>query len=303
MASRVHIGDLLVKAGIISVKTLERALEVQKGSSGKRLGTLLREMGIVTEEEVLEALARQCRLRTVRNFAGNIFPKALLDLVPARLALEKLVFPLKQHEGMLAIATLDPFDRATFDYLAEKTGMKIYLALATREEIVTAIRRHYLVGKWATSGKRTILLMDPSPVVTQFLQQPLEREGYGVLVAHDGIEGLKLAFSSHPDLILCEQTMPRMDGYTFMQALKAHPETTAVPVILLSANLSAEEEHRALKAGFADFIGKPAMPIRVLVRIKRALAKAGNGERADTHQEPPTAAHRARSRMRRSLSG
>src|SRR6266567_3747335 len=100
MASRIQIGNLLVEAGIISVKTLERALQLQKGS-GKRLGMLLREMGIVTEEEVLEALARQCNLRTVRNFAGHDFPKALLDLVPARLALEKLIFPLKQHERML----------------------------------------------------------------------------------------------------------------------------------------------------------------------------------------------------------
>lgn len=293
MTSRIKIGDLLVEAGIISVKTLERALELQKGCSGKRLGTLLREMGIVTEEEVLEALARQCRLRTVRNIAGNIFPKALLDLVPVRLALEKLVFPLKQHQGMLAIATLDPFDHATFDYLAEKTGMKIYLALATRDEIVAAIRRHYLVGKWATSGRRNILLMDPSPVVTKFLQAPLEREGYEVLVAHDGVEGLKQAFFHHPDLILCELTMPRMDGYTFMQALKAHPETNALPIILLSAKISAEEEHRALKAGFVDFICKPAMPIRVLVRIKKALAMARNGEQADLRLEPQATVNRA----------
>jgi hypothetical protein len=61
MESRKRIGKLLVDAGIISFKTLERALKIQKGS-GKRLGTLLRDMGIVTEEEVAEALACQSNL-------------------------------------------------------------------------------------------------------------------------------------------------------------------------------------------------------------------------------------------------
>jgi CheY-like chemotaxis protein len=286
MASRIQIGNLLVEAGIISVKTLERALQLQKGS-GKRLGTLLRDMGIVTEEEVLAALARQCNLRTVRNFAEQSFPKALLDLVPAHLALEKLIFPLKQFERMLAIATLDPFDQPTFDSLAEKTGMGIYLALSTRDNIVAAIKKHYIVGKWAAGGRQRVLLIDPSPVVTQFLQTPLEKEGYEVLIANDGIEGLKLAFSLHPDLILCDLMMPRMDGYTFMHAVKTHPETTHIPMILLSAKISTEEEDHALKAGFAGFIGKPAMPIRVLFKIKKALATAGNMEQATGQAATP----------------
>ncbi|HYS43208.1 MAG TPA: response regulator [Geobacteraceae bacterium] len=298
MATRIQMGNLLVEAGIISVKTLERALQLQKGS-GKRLGTLLRDMGIVTEEEVLEALARQCNLRTVRNLAEQSFPKALLDLVPARLALEKLIFPLKQYQEMLAIATLDPFDQPTFDSLAGKTGMGIYLALATRDDIVAAIKKHYLVGRWAAGGKQKVLLIDPSPVVTQFLQTPLEREGYEVLLAQDGIEGLKLAFSHHPDLILCDLMMPRMDGYTFMHAVRTHPETTDIPLILLSAKISTEEEDHALKAGFTDFIGKPAMPIRVLVKIKKALATAGNMEQGTGQAAPPampkTASARGRS--------
>ena len=271
MRSRVQIGNLLVEAGIISVKTLERTLEVQK-RSGKRLGAVLRDMGIVTEEEVLEALARQCNLRTVRNFADQNFPKELLELVPARVALEKLIFPLKHHQQMLAVATLDPFDQTTFDFLAEQTGMEIYLALATRDEIVAAIKKHYPIGRWATSGRQKVLIIDPSPVVTRLLQSSLEREGYEVLLANDGIEGLKMTFSHHPDVVLCDQVMPRMDGYTFMHAMNTHAETTGTPVILLSAKISAEEEMRALEAGLATFIGKPAMPIRVIVAIKKTLA-------------------------------
>lgn len=276
MVSKSKIGDLLVKAGIISVTTLERALEMQKGSS-KRLGTLLKEMGLVTEEEVIEALARQCGLRTVRDFAVQSFPKELLDLVPAQLAVEKLIFPLKRHEGMLTIATLDPFDHTTFDFLAKETGMEIDLDLATRDDIFTAIGKHYLKGKPMRGNRQKVLLLDPSPETTSFLREDLEKEGYEVIVAHDGIDGLKLGFSRHPDIIVCDLMMPRMDGYHFMHALKAHPGMTDIPVILMSAKTSSEEEHRALKAGFVDFIGKPAMPIRVVAKVQRAFAMADSG--------------------------
>jgi CheY-like chemotaxis protein len=294
VASRNQIGNLLVEAGIITVKTLERALQMQK-RSGKRLGTLLTEIGVVTEEEIAEALAKQCNLRTIRNFAGQPFPKELLDLVPVQLALEKLIFPLKHFEGMLAIATLDPFDRATFEHLADKTGMKIYPVLATRDDIFSAIKKNYLNGKWENSSRQKLLLLDPSPIVTKMLEPVLAKEGYEVLVAHDGIDGLKLAYTRHPDLIICDSMMPRMDGYNFMHALRAHPETTDIPVILLSAKASSEEECRAVQAGFSDFIGKPAMPMRVLVRVKIVLSSLGskyqpaalNAPYVQLHDVPP----------------
>ena len=271
MAQKIQIGNLLVQAGIISVKTLDRALEMQKGS-GKKLGAFLKDMGIVTEEEVMEALAKQCNLRTVRNFADHAFPQELLDLVPASLALEKMIFPLKQQQGMLAIATIDPFDQATFDNMAKRTGMKIYPALATKDDIFAAIKKNFLKEPAKKSGRTTILLIDDTPLITQVLEPALAREGYEVLVSSDGVDGLKLAFSHHPDIVICDLMMPRMDGYKFMQALKAHPETNDVPVILMTSRASAEEEHRALKEGFVDFIGKPAMPIRVLAKIKMVLA-------------------------------
>ena len=304
MVSKIQIGNLLTEAGIISVKTLERSLELQKGS-GKRLGALLREMGLVTEEEVLVALARQCNLKTVRNLAAQTFPQELLDLIPAKMALEKLVFPLKQFRDMLAVATLDPFDSDTFKALADNTGMNIHIALATRDDILAAISKHYMIQIPALGGRQTLLLMDPSPVVTKYLQAPLEKEGYEVLISHDGIDGLELAYSRHPDLILCDLMIPRMDSYMFMYALKTHPATVDIPVILMSSNDTTEEEQRAHKAGFVDFIAKPAMPGRVLVSIKKALAIAGNRNQASANpltspklRSAPLQSPRYASRMR-----
>ncbi len=300
MAMGYKIGSLLVEAGIISVKTLERALELQKGS-GKRLGRLLRDMGIVTEQEVLEALSRQCDLRIVRNFAGQPFPKELLDLVPADMSLEKMVFPLKYHEKVLALATLDPFDRETFDEISRKTGMKIYVALATRDDIMAAIKKHYLNVEKIERGRKRILLIDDSKVTTQVLDIALKKEGFEVLIAGEGIEGLKLAITHHPDLIVCDLFMPRMDGYAFMLALKTHAEIATIPVILMTAKASMEEEHKALKAGFVDFIGKPALPMRVIDRISRTFVVLENARQAEQHGPAPTSAYDDHSKIKKAI--
>jgi CheY-like chemotaxis protein len=275
MEPRKQIGKLLVDAGVITVKTLERALNLQKGS-GKRLGELLRDMGIVTEEEVAEAIANQFNLRTVRNFANHEFPQGLLDLVPPRMAFEKLIFPLRCNDRTLAIATLDPLDSETFDHLMQLTGLRIYPVLSTREDILAAVEKHYQIEGKEASHKPKILLIDDSPVFANLLGTALTKEGYEVLVAGDGIEGLNLTLSHHPELILCDLFLPRMDGYSFMRAMKEQNEIAGIPVILVTSKASMEEEEKALKAGFIDFIGKPIMPARVVERVQRALATCKN---------------------------
>jgi CheY-like chemotaxis protein len=280
MEQRMRIGNLLVEAGIISVKTLERALAMQKGS-GKRLGAFLKEMGIVTEEEVIGALARQCNLKVIRDFADKPFPKELFELVPKQLALEKFIFPLKRYDGILAVAILDPFDTTTINTLMGMTGMRIYPVLATRDEICSAITKHY--GKWTWNKKsgQKVLLVEPSTIITKMYESALAREGYEVLLAADGIAGLKLAFVHHPDLILCDRMVPRMECHSFLHALQAHPETATIPVVLMSSVLTAEEETKALKAGFNDVIGKPATPMHLVGRVK--------GIFSSKREDPPSA--------------
>jgi len=275
METRTKIGKILVQAGIITEKTLERVLNLQAGSI-KRLGEILRGMGIVTEQEIISALARQCDLKIVRNFADQRFSKELLDLVPAETALAKIVFPLKHHDNMLALAVLDPLDKKTFDDISQKTGIKIYPVLSTKEEILSAVKKHYLKVEKIYSGKQKILLIDDSQVATQVLELAIKKEGFEVLVTNDGMEGLKLAITYQPDMIICDQFMPRMDGYAFIQALRTYDDTESMHVILMTAKDSMEEELKALKAGFIDFIGKPTIPVQVIARIKRSFVIVEN---------------------------
>jgi len=275
MAARKQLGNILVEAGVITVKTLERALERQQGS-GKRLGAILEEMGVINEQELIEALAQQFGFRTVANFAPHTFLWDILGLVPEDLAVRKLIFPLKQKDGMLAVATTDPFDNDTIDFLAKKTGLKIVPVLAIRKDIMDAISKHYLGGRPLSGDKPKILVVDDSLAIATVIQTALLKEGYDVIIAHDGIEGLKMTFSDLPDLIICDSVMPRMDGYGMKTAVQGNPATASIPIILLTSKASGEDEQKALESGFIDFIPKPVQPIRVVSRVKRALEIANN---------------------------
>jgi len=267
---KMHLGELLVDSGIITVKTLERALARQHGS-GKRLGIVLDEMGVISQEELIEALAKQFGFATLRGATTYSAPeRELLELIPEQVALEKLVFPLKRENGELYLAISDPFDTDTIDFLEAKTSLRIVPVLATREDILDAVKQHYL-AEAARNSTQKILVLDDSSDVTSVIGGALRKEGYEVVAANDGVEGLRIAFSQKPDLILCDANMPRMDGYALMRAIKANPATAGIPMILLTPKASPEEEHRALKSGFHDFIAKPMMTIRVVARVKRAF--------------------------------
>jgi CheY-like chemotaxis protein len=265
-----HLGDILVEADIISKKTLERALVRQK--AGKlRLGTVLEEMGVITEDELAEALGTQFNFKTVKNFIHQTFSQELLDLLPSDFAMKKLVFPLKQKDNMLAVAITDPFDMETMEMLSRITGFQIIPVISTRREILDAISLNYLKSAISSENIDSILVVEDSAAVAAVIQASLSREGYRVLVACDGLEGLKQAISERPLLIVTDSVMPRMDGYGLLRALKANPMTSEIPVIMLTSKASLEEEQKALDFGFIDFIPKPVQPLRVVSRVKRAL--------------------------------
>jgi len=270
MTQKKQLGDILVEAEIITVKTLERALERQRGSN-KRLGTVLEEMGVITEEELAEALAKQYNFKTVTGLAGYSYPADLLATIPEDMALQKLIFPIKKQEDKLALAITDPFDADTLDYIAKLTGCKVFPVLTSRREIMAAISKHYLKDAPLPSDRRRVLVVEDSTPVATVIEVALTKEGFDVKVAHDGLQGLKLAMEEHPQLIICDSIMPRMDGYGLLRAIKANDSTREIPMILLTSKASGEDEQKALESGFLDFIPKPVMPIRVVSRVKRAF--------------------------------
>ena len=265
-----QLGDILVKAKLITEKTLERALERQRAEE-KRLGQVLEEMGVINDKELVAALGKQFGFKTIAEFCNRPFGDDLLNLLPAEFVMKHLVFPLKTHDSMLAVAINDPFDGETVDMIARMTGLEVVPVIATRNEILQAISRHYLKAQPKIDDRDTILVVEDSPAVASVVQAALQREGYNVILANDGVTALKTTISHRPQLVITDAMIPRLDGYGLLRAIKANPLISTIPVLMLTGRATSDEEQKALTAGFFDFIPKPVQPVRVVSRVNRAL--------------------------------
>src|SRR3954451_11383235 len=118
---------------------------------------------------------------------------------------------------------------------------------------------------------QTVLVVDDDPVIVKLLQVNFEMEGYHVITAGDGEEGLARARTEQPDIVLLDVMMPKMDGLQVATALKGDPATNAIPILLLSAKAQAADV-QAGKDVADDYITKPFDPLELLDRVSRILA-------------------------------
>ena len=117
--------------------------------------------------------------------------------------------------------------------------------------------------------KPRILVIDDESAIRDSLKMTLEYDGYDVMLAATGEEGVKLVEREAPDLVFLDIKMPGMDGLEVLQRIKALNE--AVPVVIISGHGTVSTAVEATKAGAFDFIEKPLASERVLVTIRNAL--------------------------------
>ncbi|MCK4509429.1 MAG: response regulator [Desulfuromonadales bacterium] len=273
MAKRKRFGEILVEAKVVDESQLERALEKQKGT-GRRLGQVFEEMGVVTERDIAAALARQFGFKTVANITRATFSKELLAHFDGDTALKLLLFPLKQEGNSLFLAMVNPLDIETIDNLSFKSGLRVIPCVTTPTEIQSAVNRHYYKIVEQTHEPDswwTVLVVDDQDLVRAAAMAALKREGYDLLEAANGADGLKVALQQKPHLIVADTVMPRMDGYEMFRAIQANLSIKHIPVIALSSKSTAEEEAKLLEMGYFDFIAKPINPIRLVARVRHAL--------------------------------
>lgn len=119
--------------------------------------------------------------------------------------------------------------------------------------------------------KTRILVVDDQPINIKLLQRKLEREGYEVLTASNGIECIEVAQEKKPDLILLDVMMPEMDGIEACQRLKEDEETKTIPIIFITAKSSKEGKLEGLGVGAVDYITKPIDLEETMARVKTQL--------------------------------
>ncbi len=116
-----------------------------------------------------------------------------------------------------------------------------------------------------------ILYVEDNEDNVYMLTRRLGRKGYEVVVAGDGEQGVAMARSEAPGLILMDLSLPALDGWEATRRIKAAPETRDIPVIALSAHAMAGDREKALEAGCDDFDTKPVELDRLLGKIRALL--------------------------------
>jgi two-component system, cell cycle response regulator DivK len=122
-----------------------------------------------------------------------------------------------------------------------------------------------------------ILLVEDNEMNRDMLSRRLIRSGYEVVLAVDGEQGVALAASGRPDLVLMDMSLPVLDGWEATRRLKADPATREIPVIALTAHAMAGDEKKAREAGCDDFDTKPVEFVRLLSKIEGLLQKRKAG--------------------------
>jgi DNA-binding response OmpR family regulator len=118
-----------------------------------------------------------------------------------------------------------------------------------------------------------VLVVDDDPPTRILLRKQLTAKGFEVLLAGNGLEALQVLEQSLPDLIICDMTMPELDGIGFVKAIKAKSETRNIPVIFLTASNDARHMVDGINVGARYYLTKPFEVNELVWKINRVLKR------------------------------
>ncbi len=119
---------------------------------------------------------------------------------------------------------------------------------------------------------KRILIVEDKATSRELLRTVLEKQGYGVLEAHDGKEALRILHEGVPDLVLLDLQIPLHNGYEVLREIRRDDRLAAVPVVALTASAMQGDREKALAAGFSGYIAKPVAMAHIRDEVNRLLA-------------------------------
>lgn len=126
-----------------------------------------------------------------------------------------------------------------------------------------------------------ILLVEDNEMNLDMLSRRLERRNFEILIAMDGAQGVEMAKSQHPDLILMDMSLPIMDGWEATRRIKADAAVAHIPIIALTAHAIAGDRERCLAAGCDEYESKPVKFPRLLAKIEQILGIESSADTSD----------------------
>lgn len=146
----------------------------------------------------------------------------------------------------------------------------------------------------------TILIIDDEPALRMGLAAKIKRQGYEVLTASDGAEGLQMAKTSLPDLILSDVMMPPPNGFELRRILSQDPQLASIPFIFLTARGSVNDRVIGIREGADDYIAKPFVTDELIARIEAVLRRV-KVEQARGREEAQANASREMERLKQEI--
>ena len=130
-----------------------------------------------------------------------------------------------------------------------------------------------------------VLVIDDEAPIRLLCRVNLEAEKMDVVEAADGEQGLELARSEKPDIVLLDVMMPGMDGWQVAERLFESQETSQIPLVFLTARAELRDRARGLELGGVDYITKPFNPVELASVVENLLERVRRGERDDLRRE------------------
>jgi two-component system alkaline phosphatase synthesis response regulator PhoP len=120
-------------------------------------------------------------------------------------------------------------------------------------------------------AKRTVLVADDDPALRRLIETTLGSRDFDLLHAGDGEEALRIARQQHPELVLLDVNMPKLDGFEVCRQLKNQPDTAGIKVVMLTARGADVDRAKGRDAGADDYFIKPFSPVKLLNKVYALL--------------------------------
>lgn len=119
-----------------------------------------------------------------------------------------------------------------------------------------------------------VLIVEDEVDIADLVMFNLQRAGYEVLKAHDGIRGTEMAIAERPDLIVLDLMLPGRDGYSVFREVRRDARSSHIPIIMLTARAQTEDRIQGLEAGADDYLTKPFSPKELVLRVNAILKRS-----------------------------
>lgn len=132
-----------------------------------------------------------------------------------------------------------------------------------------------------------ILVVDDEKNIRLVVGKSLEKSGFDIVYANDGLEAVEKANESNPDLVLLDLRLPKMNGFLVLEALKSNAATEEIPIIILSALSEEDDVQKAISLGAEDFLVKPISQSDLLAAVEEAFSekKEENNKEVNNNEE------------------